>query len=197
MGCLPALQAGYQQGSIPWRSTSNVANHEGSNPSGTTKFCCYVTLRTLNLATYYLHRCQVNKLLSVGDKCKAIEPAAFEAAFSRFKSYVPLPIYMHTLIGAPGHRQIRKCRNCIGLHSGPSGGAGISGKTVRFRYAFFYMEAWQSPVYCSSLENCRRASVREFESHRFRQVSVVGYEHRRSTIRLRTRFLRNAGWMLL
>ena len=35
------------------------------------------------------------------------------------------------------------------------------------------MEMWQSPVYCNSLENCRRESVREFESHRFRQFAVV------------------------
>ena len=32
------------------------------------------------------------------------------------------------------------------------------------------MEVWQSPVYCSSLENCRREIVREFKSHRFRQT---------------------------
>ena len=32
------------------------------------------------------------------------------------------------------------------------------------------MEVWQSPVYCNSLENCRSEMVREFESHRFRQV---------------------------
>ena len=34
----------------------------------------------------------------------------------------------------------------------------------------FYMEVWQSPVYCTCLENRRREIVREFESHRFRQV---------------------------
>ena len=31
------------------------------------------------------------------------------------------------------------------------------------------MERWQSPVYCNSLENCRSARAREFESHPFRQ----------------------------
>ena len=35
----------------------------------------------------------------------------------------------------------------------------------------FSMEAWQSPVYCNSLENCRVEMLREFESHRFRQVN--------------------------
>jgi hypothetical protein len=30
-------------------------------------------------------------------------------------------------------------------------------------------EAWQSPAYCNSLENCRVERHREFESHRFRQ----------------------------
>ena len=35
------------------------------------------------------------------------------------------------------------------------------------------MEAWQSPVYCNSLENCRVEMLREFESHRFRQNKSV------------------------
>ena len=42
---------------------------------------------------------------------------------------------------------------------------------------------WQSPVYCNSLENCRVERLREFESHRFRQVmlSVVAtMEHRKT-----------------
>jgi len=30
-------------------------------------------------------------------------------------------------------------------------------------------EAWQSPVYCTCLENRRSERVREFESHRFHQ----------------------------
>ena len=34
------------------------------------------------------------------------------------------------------------------------------------------MEAWQSPAYCNSLENCRVERHREFESHRFRQMNV-------------------------
>ena len=36
------------------------------------------------------------------------------------------------------------------------------------------MEMWQSPVYCNSLENCRPERVREFESHRFRQICESG-----------------------
>ena len=41
------------------------------------------------------------------------------------------------------------------------------------------MEMWQSPVYCNSLENCRVERLREFESHRFRQIclSVYGYPY--------------------
>ena len=41
------------------------------------------------------------------------------------------------------------------------------------------MEAWQSPVYCNSLENCRVERHREFESHRFRQfcLCVYGYPY--------------------
>jgi hypothetical protein len=31
------------------------------------------------------------------------------------------------------------------------------------------MEVWQSPVYCTCLENRRTEMFREFESHRFRQ----------------------------
>jgi hypothetical protein len=31
------------------------------------------------------------------------------------------------------------------------------------------MEVWQSPVYCTCLENRRVEMLREFESHRFRQ----------------------------
>ena len=34
------------------------------------------------------------------------------------------------------------------------------------------MEVWQSPVYCTCLENRRSERVREFESHRFRQVTI-------------------------
>ena len=34
------------------------------------------------------------------------------------------------------------------------------------------MEAWQSPVYCNSLENCRSERAREFESHRFRHIET-------------------------
>ena len=33
-------------------------------------------------------------------------------------------------------------------------------------------EAWQSPAYCNSLENCRVERHREFESHRFRQSCI-------------------------
>ena len=36
-------------------------------------------------------------------------------------------------------------------------------------------EAWQSPAYCNSLENCRLERVREFESHRFRQLKGESY----------------------
>ena len=32
------------------------------------------------------------------------------------------------------------------------------------------MEVWQSPVYCTCLENRRTEMFREFESHRFRQI---------------------------
>jgi hypothetical protein len=32
------------------------------------------------------------------------------------------------------------------------------------------MEVWQSPVYCTCLENRRIERYREFESHRFRQI---------------------------
>ena len=32
------------------------------------------------------------------------------------------------------------------------------------------MEVWQSPVYCTCLENRRSERVREFESHRFHQI---------------------------
>ena len=32
---------------------------------------------------------------------------------------------------------------------------------------------WQSPVYCNSLENCRVEMLREFESHRFRQIKCA------------------------
>ena len=35
------------------------------------------------------------------------------------------------------------------------------------------LERWQSPVYCNSLENCRSARAREFESHPFRQIWCV------------------------
>ncbi len=35
------------------------------------------------------------------------------------------------------------------------------------------MEVWQSPVYCTCLENRRSEMVREFESHRFRQLCLV------------------------
>ena len=41
------------------------------------------------------------------------------------------------------------------------------------------MEAWQSPVYCSSLENCRSERVREFESHCFHQFRVYDSGSRR------------------
>ena len=34
------------------------------------------------------------------------------------------------------------------------------------------MEVWQSPVYCTCLENRRSEMVREFESHRFRQLGL-------------------------
>ena len=32
------------------------------------------------------------------------------------------------------------------------------------------LEVWQSPVYCTCLENRRTEMFREFKSHRFRQV---------------------------
>ena len=35
-------------------------------------------------------------------------------------------------------------------------------------------EAWSSLVYGNSLENCRVERHREFESHRFHQMIVVG-----------------------
>ena len=35
------------------------------------------------------------------------------------------------------------------------------------------MEVWQSLVYCTCLENRRSEKVREFESHRFRQICSV------------------------
>ena len=41
------------------------------------------------------------------------------------------------------------------------------------------MEVWQSPVYCTCLENRRIERYREFESHRFRQLWSVGRVGRR------------------
>jgi hypothetical protein len=35
------------------------------------------------------------------------------------------------------------------------------------------MEVWQSPVYCTCLENRRTEMFREFESHRFRQIGEL------------------------
>ena len=35
------------------------------------------------------------------------------------------------------------------------------------------MEAWQSPVYCTCLENRRTERYREFESHRFRHIKAL------------------------
>ena len=39
------------------------------------------------------------------------------------------------------------------------------------------MEVWQSPVYCTCLENRRSERVREFESHRFYQVYYADVAH--------------------
>ena len=47
--------------------------------------------------------------------------------------------------------------------------ASASASEFESRLGHQIMEVWQSPVYCSSLENCRSEMVREFESHRFRQ----------------------------
>ena len=42
---------------------------------------------------------------------------------------------------------------------------------VRFLYPLpKNTEVWQSPVYCTCLENRRTEMFREFESHRFRQI---------------------------
>ncbi len=38
------------------------------------------------------------------------------------------------------------------------------------------MEVWQSPVYCTCLENRRTEMFREFESHRFRQIKGVKHD---------------------
>ena len=35
------------------------------------------------------------------------------------------------------------------------------------------MEVWQSPVYCTCLENRRTEMFREFESHRFRHIKTL------------------------
>ena len=49
-------------------------------------------------------------------------------------------------------------------------------------------EAWQSPVYCNSLENCRLEKAREFKSHRFRHTfySWCNWQH----VGLQNRWLR-------
>ena len=44
------------------------------------------------------------------------------------------------------------------------------------------MEVWQSPVYCTCLENRRSERVREFESHRFRQLKSEMDEWLKSTV---------------
>ena len=45
--------------------------------------------------------------------------------------------------------------------------------TPQWKYISNNKEMWQSPVYCNSLENCRVEMLREFESHRFRQILFV------------------------
>ena len=69
-------------------------------------------------------------------------------------------------------------------HSAPSLGDGI-GIRVGLRSQILRVrvppeapnkEAWQSPVYCTCLENRRIERYREFESHRFRHQWRVGRE---------------------
>ena len=43
------------------------------------------------------------------------------------------------------------------------------------------MEAWQSPVYCTCLENRRLERVREFESHRFHHIAAVAHRVEQQT----------------
>ena len=45
------------------------------------------------------------------------------------------------------------------------------------------MEVWQSPVYCTCLENRRVVRHREFESHRFRQNVPASLDSLTQTMR--------------
>ncbi len=46
--------------------------------------------------------------------------------------------------------------------------------TLRSLTIWILLEAWQSPVYCTCLENRRTEMFREFESHRFRHIKAHG-----------------------
>ena len=63
---------------------------------------------------------------------------------------------------------LKKNKNHIEVHFE------LSAAATTKREVYFNMEVWQSPVYCSSLENCRLERVREFESHRFHHIWRIG-----------------------